>query len=122
MGALLRAASTLALALPCALAGAGCVDWRFQAGLASAPALNSHDSWSVDDLAPAHDVIANGDQSCPASGRAEDDRLLHRWPPCGGGKWLPAGLSLSPSHHQEAPPPRPPRETDPAWWPDFGRP
>jgi hypothetical protein len=72
---------------------AGCVGWRYQAGLANAPALNR----PFDDADFAHDAIANGDESCPASGRAEDDRLFRRWPTCGG-TIVPARV---------APPPRP---------------
>jgi hypothetical protein len=58
----------------------GCAGWRYQAGLANAPGINR--PWTGEDF--AHDAISNGDQSCPSSGRAEDDRLFRRWPPCGG--------------------------------------
>lgn len=74
-----RANTTLhAVIAAAALALGGC-EYRLQPGLASVPSLNR--VWTGDDF--RHDVIANGDESCPASGRAEDDRLMRRWPPCG---------------------------------------
>jgi hypothetical protein len=88
----------------------GCSGWRYQAGLANAPGINR--PWTDDDF--RHDAIGNGDESCPASGRAEDDPLFHRWPKCGG--------SIFPVRSPSPPPrPRPPRpgpladpEDDPA--------
>jgi len=74
---------------------AGCHTFRFQAGLANVPSLNR--PWTSEDF--AHDVIANGDESCPRSGRPEDDRLSRRWPPCGG--------ALTPT--RRIAPPTPPR-------------
>jgi len=41
----------------------------------------------------------SGDESCPRSGRPEDDRLFRRWPPCGG--------ALTPT--RRIAPPTPPR-------------
>jgi hypothetical protein len=63
-----------------ALTLAGCPGWRYQGGLANAPGLNR--PFDPEDF--AHDAIANGDESCPKSGRPEDDRLFLRWPKCGG--------------------------------------
>jgi hypothetical protein len=78
---------------------AGCADWRLQAGLANAPSLNR--TWTDEDF--RHDAIANGDESCPASGRAEDDPLVHRWPKCGA-SILPVRLP-APPHHPTRPGP-----------------
>lgn len=57
-----------------------CGDYRLQVGLANVTNLNQ--PWTPEDF--DHDVISNGDESCPRSGRAEDDPLMRRFPPCGG--------------------------------------
>jgi hypothetical protein len=75
----------------------GCGDYRFRGGLASVPSINR--PWTDEDF--AHDVIANGDQSCPRSGRSEEDRLFRRFPPCGGWK-------LEELRRMRRPPPPPP--------------
>ena len=80
-----------------AVAMGGCGDYRFQGGLASVPSINR--PWTSEDF--AHDVIANGDESCPRSGRPEDDRLWRRFPPCGG-------IKLSPLRRTRIPPRPPP--------------
>jgi hypothetical protein len=75
----LRTATAWSLpALVIVVASADCGDFRFQAGLANVPAINRR--WTDEDF--AHNVIANGDESCPPSGRPEDDRFFSRWPPC----------------------------------------
>jgi hypothetical protein len=86
-----------------ALALAGCEAFRFQAGLAQAPGINRR--WTPEDF--AHDVIANGDETCPRSGRAEDDSLFLRWPPCGG------ALSPPKPPPRRSPPPPPERRPGP---------
>lgn len=79
---------------------AGCTEFRFQGGLASVSGINH--PWTGEDF--AHDVIANGDESCPRTGRPEDDRLWQRIPRCGGVRFD----SLSrPSLPRPEPPPVP---------------
>jgi len=104
-----------AIAPVMALVLVGCSGVRFQAGLANAPGINR--SWTSEDF--GHDVIANGDETCPASGRAEDDPLFHRWPPCGG---TSGAIQLArPQRAGEGTKPGPLREPD-VLSPDFGRP
>lgn len=68
-------APLLAAMVAVALSGCG---FRFQAGLASVPSSNR--PWTSEDF--AHDVIANGSESCPAAGSVEHDPLFFRYPPC----------------------------------------
>lgn len=86
---------TVVCAAAVSVALGGCAGWRYQAGLANAPGLNR--PWDPDDF--AHNAIANGDESCPSSGRAEDDRLFRRWPAC--------GAPPRPVSHVPRPPPPP---------------
>ena len=67
-----------------ALAGLiGCHELRLQGGLVNVPAPNR--DWTGADF--AHDVIANGDESCPALSSGEQDRLAYRWPACNSGSF-----------------------------------
>lgn len=50
---------------------------RAEPGLSNAPGLNRPASEATD-----HDAIANGLESCPRSGRREDDPLKGRYPKC----------------------------------------
>jgi hypothetical protein len=50
---------------------------RAEPGLSNAPGLNRSASEGTD-----HDVISNGLESCPRSGRREDDPLKGRYPKC----------------------------------------